>query len=496
MKKLGNSLLKPDSAKRNFTFQIMYHTVILVIPLIVSPYLTRVLGSNSLGVYTYTYSIAYYFVVVAMLGINRHGQRIIAQRRHDETELRKTFWSLLCVHLIASLLSLAAYFVYVIWICGSDKNIAMIQGLYVFSAALDITWLFQGLEKFQIVVIRNVVVKLLETACIFIFVKSPADTAIYTLIMCTSVCLGFLVMFPQVLSAIPPIRFSLKDMQEHIKPLFTLFAATVAVTLYTVFDKTLLGIMKTKDDVAFYEYSDKIVKIPRQFIGVIGTVLFPRACIYASKNDFKGMRKTYDYCLIVSCFIGFASCFGLAAVADLFSVVYYGEAFAICGPVIISMCPLILIIGLGETVRDSFIYPLKKDSTMVKILTANAIINLALSILLIPSMGIYGAVVGTIGAETFGMIAEFVVCRKYISLKDSLRNGVPFAVIGLIMYVVVRIVAQYTAASIAGLLIQIAVGAFIYLLLSFLYGFFFNHLIRETFLDILGQIKSRLGKRE
>ncbi len=492
---MNYNLLKPDSAKRNFTFQILYHSVILIIPLIVSPYLTRTMGSNSLGVYSYTYSIAYYFVVVAMLGINKHGQRIIAQRRKDNIALRKTFWSLFCVHIIAAVLSLAAYFIYLIFICGSDKNIALIQGIYVFSAAINITWLFEGLEKFQIIAIRNVIVKLLETACIFLFVRSLDDTAIYTLIMCASTCLGYLVMFPQVLSAIPPISFTWQDMKEHIKPLFTLFAATVAVTLYTVFDKTLLGLMTTKDDVAFYEYADKIIKIPKQFIGVIGTVLFPRACRYASLNDFKGMRKTYDYCLIVTCFIGFASCFGLAAVANLFATVYYGKTFAICGPVIISMCPLILVIGLGESVRNSFIYPLKKDNTMVKILTANAAINLVLSFLLIPSLGIYGAVIGTIGAEMFGMIAEFIVCRDYISWTDTLRNGLPFAAIGLIMYIIVRFIAQFTAASISGLLIQIAAGAFVYLVLSFIYGFFFNSMIRQTLIDIFGKIiKERIEK--
>ncbi len=490
---IKNSLLNPDSAKQNFAFQFLYQAAILVIPLIVSPYLTRTLGSNSLGVYTYTYSIAYYFVIVAMLGINRHGQRIIAQKREDLTALRKTFWSLLCVHLIASVLSLMAYFIYVIWICGSDQDIAIIQGIYVFSAALDITWVLQGLEKFRIIAVLNLIVKLLETVCIFTFVRSPADTAIYTLIMCASVCLGYLVMVPQILSAIPPIRFSVKDMAEHIKPLFTLFAASVAVTLYTVFDKTLLGLLSTKNNVAFYEYSDKIVKVPRHFIGVIGTVLFPRACVYAANKDFKGMRKTYDSCLIVTCFIGFASCFGLAAVADLFATIYYGEAFAICGPVIISMCPLILIIGLGETVRDSFIYPLKKDATMVRILTANAVVNLILSYLLIPVLGIYGAVVGTIAAETVGLVAEFIVCRKYISIPDTLKNGLPFAGIGLIMYVVVRITAHYTTASVIGLLLQIGVGAFVYLLLAFLYGYFFNDLMQRTFLEVIGWIKDRMG---
>ncbi len=495
MKALKNDLLKPDSAKKNYAFQILYNSAILVIPLIVSPYLTRTLGSNSLGVYTYTYSIAYYFVIVSMLGINKHGQRIIAQRRHDHTSLRKTFWSLICVHLIASMLSLVAYFVYVICICKSDVNIAVLQGIYVFSAAVDITWLFEGLEKFQIIAIRNMIIRVLETACIFLFVRTPADTGVYTLIMSISVFMGYLVMLPGVISAIPPIRITIKDMREHIKPLFTLFAATVAISLYTVFDKTLLGIMSTKDDVAFYEYSDKIIKIPEQFIIVIGTVLFPRACVCASNNDSRGMNRIYDYCLIVTSFIGFASCFGLAAVSDLFASVYYGETFAICGPVIISMCPLILIIGLGEAVRNSFIYPLKKDSTMVKILIANAVINLVLSYLLIPVFGIYGAVIGTIGAETFGLISEFIICRKYISWNDTIRNGFPFAIIGLIMYFAVRMVAKYTAESLMGLLTQIVIGAFIYLSLSFVYGFFFNDLIRGIIIDMTGMIRNAIKKR-
>lgn len=491
---MNRALLRPDSAKKNFVFQIFYQVVILVLPLIVSPYLTRTMGSTSLGIYTYTYSIAYYFVAFAMLGINRHGQRIIAQRRGDMVSLRKTFWSLYCIHFIASLLALAAYLIYVFAICASDVKIALVQIIYVFSAALDITWLFYGLEKFRIVAVRNAIVKLLETACIFLFVKSPSDVGIYTLIMAASVCLGQLVMMPQVVAAIPPIRFSGADMKEHIRPLFTLFAAVIAVTLYTVIDKTLLGIMATKDDVAFYEYSDKIVKIPRTFIGVIGTVLFPRACRYAAEKDFKKLDQNFNYCLIVTCFIGFAACFGLSAVAETFAIVYYGEAFAICGDVMISMCPIILIIGFGETVRQSYIYPLKMDSTMVRILSVNAVTNLILSALLIPVMGIYGAVVGTIGAETVGLVAEMWVCRKHLSFKDFFATVIPFAVAGAIMYAGVKLVAHYIDGSIAALLVQVAVGAVIYCGLSFVYGYFMNATTKGMLQRVFGALKKKLRR--
>lgn len=489
---MERALLRPDSAKKNFIFQAFYHVVILVIPLIVSPYLTRAMGSTSLGIYSYTYSIAYYFVMFAMLGINKHGQRIIAQRRNDIILLRKTFWSLYFIHFIASILALLAYLGYVLLICQSDKTIALVQTIYVFSAVLDITWLFYGLEKFRMVALRNAFVKLLETICIFALVKSPDDLGVYALIMCVSSCLGQIIMMPQVVAAIPPIKFSLEDVKEHIKPLFTLFAAVIAVTLYTVFDKTLLGILATKDDVAFYEYSDKIVKIPRTFISIIGTVLFPRACRYAREDNFEKLEKNYDYCLIVTSFIGFAALFGLAAVAQQFAILYYGENFSICGNVIISMSPIILIIGFGDNIRQSYIYPLKKDTMMVKILSINAVTNLVLSALLIPIMGIYGAVVGTIGAETIGLIAETYVCRKYLSVKNFLSNTVPFAVIGAIMYVCVKAVSWFYDGTLIAFFVQVAVGACIYIALTLVYAFTSKSLTREIILDLMNGLKARM----
>ncbi|MCD7981535.1 MAG: oligosaccharide flippase family protein [Clostridiales bacterium] len=492
---MKSRLLRPDSAKKNFAFQLFYNIVILVVPLIVSPYLTRTMGSTSLGVYSYTYSIAYYFVVFAMLGINKHGQRIIAQRRSDLLRLRKTFWSLYVIHFAASMISLAAYLIYVLVFCASDVNVAYVQAIYVFSAAIDITWLFYGLEKFKLVSIRNAAIKLLETVCIFMFVKDPSDVLIYTLIMSVSVCLGQIVMMPQVLAAIPPARFSKQDLLEHIRPLFTLFAAVIAVTLYTVFDKTLLGILVSKDAVAFYEYSDKIVKIPRTFIGVVGTVLFPRACRYAAEENYESLNSNFNNCLLVTCFIGFASCFGLAAVAPLFAVLYYGEAFSICGSVMIGMCPIILIIGFGEAIRQSYIYPLKKDMTMVRILSVNAVVNLVLSALFMPVLGIYGAVVGTICAELVGLISEIWVSRAYLSLRDFLRNVIPFTVIGVLMYAGIRFAARFYDGTIAALAAQVVVGLVIYLVLTFLYAYFFNPALKLMIFGQIRSLKNRLPHR-
>lgn len=486
---MEKNVIQGDSVKKNFIYQFLYQFIILVIPLVISPYLTRTLGSHALGIYTFTYSIAYYFVMFAMLGIVRHGQRIVAERKADTTLLRRAVWSLIAFHTLISVIVLVAYMAYAFFLCKNNQAVAIAQGIYVFSAVIDLTWIFQGLEKFKTVVIRNAIIRLAECVLIFSLVKGQDDLLIYTVIMSLSVCLGYLVMIPQVIRLIKPIKFSCKDFTEHIKPMLVLFVAAIAISLYTVFDKTLLGILSDVDNVAFYEYSNKIITIPRTFIMIISTILFPKACKLLAVGDEKGVEKDLETSLMINYFIGFASVWGLLGIGELFATVYYGVSFAECGAVIMAMSPLILIVGLGEVLRSLYLYPLKKDKIMVAILFMNAAINLALSTMLIPSMGVYGAVIGTTVAELFGLIYEMVLCRRYLKISRFLLAGIPFCIIGFVMYVAVTAIALVTEANVWGLLIQILTGAVVYSVLALVYCYRTNITVKSILQRIFAKLK-------
>ena len=92
--------------------------------------------------------------MLAMLGISRHGQRIISQNRDDEIKLRTIFWSLFTIHIIVSLFSFVAYLIFTFLFGGNDIVIYLIQSLYVLSALFNLTWLYHGLENFKSVVIH------------------------------------------------------------------------------------------------------------------------------------------------------------------------------------------------------------------------------------------------------------------------------------------------------------------------------------------------------
>ena len=75
--------------KKNFIYNVLYQILILIIPLITMPYVSRVLGADGVGIYSYTYSISYYFMIIAMLGLNNYGNRTIAKVRNNKEELSK-----------------------------------------------------------------------------------------------------------------------------------------------------------------------------------------------------------------------------------------------------------------------------------------------------------------------------------------------------------------------------------------------------------------------
>lgn len=485
--------MKADSLKKSFSFQSIYQILFYFIPLVIAPYLTRVLGSSNLGVYAYINSIAGYFILFANLGISKHGQRIISTRRDDEESLRKTFWSLYIVHSVCSVITIGLYVGFIFALGGEYRDLYLIQTIYVASALFDITWLFYGLENFKSVVIKNLLIKIIECALIFIFVKSANDLWIYTLIMSGSWFLSQSVLLPGAIKYVKPIKFSKKDCIEHLKPMLVLFISVVAATLYTVFDKTLLGLLATVEDVAYYEYANKIIMVPKQLIFVIGTVMLPRACKSFEDKQFDKLRKYMDISMFATCLLGSAFVFGLMAVGQKFAVLYFGADFAKSGEAIVYMAPLVLIVMIGDVLRSEYLIPAKKDFLFTICIVISAILNIIVSVGLIPYLGVFGAVIGTTIGEIFGMVFQVICSRKMYPVKALLKNLIPFLIAGAIMFVAVYFMDRYTPATFMWLIIEVVSGVAVYALCTVLLLLFYY---KEKKNDLIGKIFKKKSKEE
>ena len=143
------------SLRRNIVYQFLYELLIVFIPLFTIPYVSRVLGAENIGLFSYTYAVANYFVLFANLGIKNYGSRTIAMVRNNKEELNRNFSEILSIHIIFSIIVIFVYLVLLFFFVEDNLVIFLIQSIYVFAAVFDINWFFFGIEKFKLTVGRK-----------------------------------------------------------------------------------------------------------------------------------------------------------------------------------------------------------------------------------------------------------------------------------------------------------------------------------------------------
>ena len=221
--------MSKTSVKKNFMYQMVYEILILILPFITSPYIARTIGAEGLGIYSYSYSVANYFVLFSMLGLKNYGNRKIAQNRDDRKTLNDTFSNLVVLHICVSLLVSFVYIDYIVFI-AENKIYALIQLLVVISSLFDISWFYFGIEKFKMIVTRNIIVKIVNIACVFIFVKRSEDLWIYCLIMALGMLISQVLLWIPLRNYVSFVKPKWKKIKEHIKPLLILCSFSMQVS--------------------------------------------------------------------------------------------------------------------------------------------------------------------------------------------------------------------------------------------------------------------------
>lgn len=456
------------SLKKNFGYQIAYQILTVILPLITSPYLSRVIGSKGIGEYSFSYSVVYYFSLFVLLGVNNHGTRIIAKVREEKRQLSIEFWSVYFIQLFMGICTFLIYYVLCIFSNG-DNLLAKIQILYLVSAVIDINWFFFGIENFKVTVIRNFIIKLSTVLLIFFCVKSPNDVWIYTFIMALSFLISQILLWPFLLRAISFIPLTEINIKKHIKPMLILFIPVVATSIFKYMDKIMLGIMCNKSELGLYDNSEKIMSIPLSLIVALGTVMLPRISNMISQNKKKEINQYMYFSMICSMTASCALAFGLAAIGPTFAPFFWGNEFEQCGMLIRYIAVTIIFISWANVLRTQYLIPAEKDSIFVKATIYGAVINFVINYTLITPLGALGTVIGTVVAEFIVAFYQTIKCVKNIPIKKYLIDCFPFLIIGTVMYFVVILVSRVPINIFLLLILEIVTGGSVYVTLCYVY---------------------------
>lgn len=447
------------SIKKNFLYNVGYQILVIVLPLITAPYVSRTLGANAVGIYSYTYSVAYYFLIIAMLGIANHGNRSVAAVRNNKMKLSQTFWNIYGIQFVCYSIAIVIYIGYIFFFVSDHKTISLIQIIYIISGMFDISWLYFGLEQFKLTVLRNFLIKIGTIVCIFTFVHTSEDLWKYTLIMSLGTLFSQLYLWAYVKRYVFICKPKFNEIKKELSSIFILFVPVIAYSLYKVMDKIMLGNLSTYEQVGFYQNAEKIIDIPMGFITALGTVMLPRTSNLIANGD---KDKSKNYIRISVKFVTLmtsAIAFGLMGVAHVFAPVFYGEEFIACGNIIELLSITVFFIGWANVIRTQYLIPQHLDKVYLVSTAVGAVANLCINAWLIPRFDAIGAAIGTIAAEGLVFFVQIIFVWKALPVPKYIIKDIPVIVIGFLMMLGVRKIGGMFEISVYLLVIQIIVGA-------------------------------------
>ena len=457
------------SLQKNFLYNVLYQILLVILPLITAPYISRTLGATAVGVYSYTYSVAYYFLLIAMLGIGNHGNRSIAAVRDDRKKLNKTFSSIYSLQVITFSIAILAYAIYLVLFVKDNRLIVLLQLIYVTSGLFDIGWLFFGLEQFKLTVARNTLIKISTVVLMFVFVHKPSDLWKYTLIMSAGTLFSQAYLWLYVKKYVSFEKCSVKEITSNIKPVLILFIPVLAYSIYKVMDKIMLWNMSSYDQVGFYNNAEKIINIPMGIITALGTVMLPRMSNIVANGDKKRVDDYIRISAKLVTLLSSAIAFGLMGVSSVLAPVFFGDEFIACGEIIRLLSVTVFFIAWANVIRTQYLIPNKRDSIYLTSTMVGAILNLIINWMLIPKYQANGAAFGTIVAEFSVMLVQMVAVKNELPMRKYIMSYSPILIIGLIMVVLVDRIGIKLGVSVSTLAIQILAGGFFFCIATIAY---------------------------
>ena len=451
---------------KNYLYNLSYQILTIILPIITVPYVTRIFTSEALGNYVFYNSIVSYFSLFAMLGIGVYGTKQIAAA----SDVSSTFWNIYAIQLIASILSIFVYIIVVFSIPQMEGIVPLIVGITLFANMMDISWLFSGKEDFKKITIRNVVIRVIGVISIFTFVKSSDDLYLYVFLIVIFDFLGQFVMWVPAKKFIKRPSFNTRIMKKNLHPIVLLFLPQVAISLYVVLDRTLLGLLGSYSDVGIYEQGQKLVSILLKVVSSLGVVMLPRVANLLSERRDKEAQNMVKFSFILYNLIIFPMIFGLIAVNEVFVKLFLGQNFQDVKYVLYVIVFNIMFVGWTNILGYQVLVVRNKNTEFMLSTTIPAFVSVAVNIAVIPFFGYIGASITSVVVEILVFAIQWYYSRNIIN-KNLLFNKDLAKIIcsSLVMFGAVMLCKMTLGLDgIIGLIIYLAVGGISYLGMIFL----------------------------
>ncbi len=411
-----------NTIKKNAVYNVMLSVSQVLFPVLVFPYVSRVLGPKGMGSIGFVESFTQYFILLAALGIPLYGVREIAKVRSNQYDRSLVFSELLCIHFLSTL------FVSVIFVALflSVPRLSDYQMLFwigtgmLFGQVFLIEWLFQGLEAFKYITWRSLSVRVLAIVLIFLLVRDEGDVLMYYGISLLTV-LGNLSMNVLYARRFVGLKFKGLKLRRHLKPLVYFYSFGIVVSVYTLLDTAILGFFRGDLDVGYYTTAVKLNKLLITVLTALTLVTIPALSqAYQSADQDRIMallHKSFGYMVL----IGIPAWIGVAIYAEEFIALFAGPKYL---PAILSlqlMAPTILVVGLSNVFGMQVLNPSNHERFFLRAALIGMMVSVLLNMILIPYMGHRGASTTTLVTELVVLVFLYRYSKRVVDFSPEWR---------------------------------------------------------------------------
>lgn len=478
---------KKVSAKTNYIFNVLYQIFTVIVPLITTPYISRVLGAEGIGTYSYTYSIVRYFLIIAALGTVSYGAKKISIFQDDRKKTSITFWEVFILKAILTVIMIILYYAYVLYF-ADNKLISAIQGIYLLGTLLDISWLFQGMEDFKKISIRNFIIKIINIIYIFCIVKTQEDLWKYIFGLAIFTVLGSMVMWWKINRYVDIVDFRKLKPLKHLKPVLELFIPTIATQVYAILDKTMIGLFANNDtENGYYEQAFKVVDMSLMIITTLGTVLMPKVSKEFANNRIENvklyLKKSYKFVWL----LGIPLTLGVIGIIRIFVPVFFGTGY----DKVMILLPILSLIyipmGMNYMTGRQHLVSTNQQNKYTKFLLIGGIINIIVNFILIPKYLSIGAAIGSVVGEICILFISisFLQRTKQYDFKNFFRDVYKYIISGIVMFMILITFQNMISCDWSGLIFLVLIGVTSY-------GCMLILLKEDITLEILKSLKKKL----
>lgn len=453
---------------KNYFYNLMYQILSLIIPLITAPYISRVLAADTIGQYSFAQSIVSYFVLFASIGTGMYGQRYIAELTAQHGNTRKAFWEITILRGTGIGLAILLYCSTILRYTDS-RLIYAVAGIEILAALFDISWFYQGTEQFQKLSIFNGFCRIIATVCIFVFVRTKDDLVIYM------ACNGLAILASNLIQCIEVHRYMSGDASRseihpfrHILPSLRLFIAQLAIQLYTVLDKTMIGLItKSNYENGYYEQCQKIIRMLEAIITSLGTVMASRITILWHDDQDKNKEQIHNLLLFsfrVVFAIGLPIMMGVILIADRIVPIYYGPGYEPVCNMLKWLSVIVPTIGVSNVIGYQLLIPSKRERLMTISVVCGSVVNIITNLILIPRFGAMGAIYASVLSEIIVSSVQLFMVRKELNFRPILRIFFRYFGYSVVMLLIGGLLLHLLGDGILALLIAIIACVLVYAL--------------------------------